>query len=110
MGIRFLANRAEIFSGNSGNYYLSVASVKSMFWHLFPISIFGALSGVKLSVAATLVPKGLGTQNPTKKLVHVRVLLGHLLSQNRVPKLADPGPLLKHYEKMQPLYGLKLYF
>ena len=45
-----------------------------------------------MGVAATPAPKGLGPQNPTKKLAHVGVLLGHLLSQNRVPKLSDPGP------------------
>ena len=28
----------------------------------------------------------------TKKFAHVGVFLGHLLSQNRVPKLSDPGP------------------
>ena len=45
-----------------------------------------------MGVAATLEPKGLGPQNPTKKLTHVGVFLGHMLSQNRVPKLCDPGP------------------
>ena len=44
-----------------------------------------------MGVATTPAPKGLGPQNPTKKLAHVRVLLVHLLSQNRVPKLSDPG-------------------
>ena len=33
--------------------------------------------------------KGLGPQNPTKKLAHSGVLLGHLVSQNRDPKLSD---------------------
>ena len=45
-----------------------------------------------MGVATTPAPKGLAPQNPTKKFVHVGVLLGHLLSQNRVPKLSDPGP------------------
>ena len=45
-----------------------------------------------MGVAATPAPKDLGPQNPTEKLAHVGVLLGHLLSQNRVPKLLDPGP------------------
>ena len=45
-----------------------------------------------MGVAASPAPKGLGPQNPTKKLAHVGVLLGHLLSHNRVPKVSDPGP------------------
>ena len=48
-----------------------------------------------MGVAVTPAPKGMGLQNPTKKLAHVGVLLGHLLSQNRVPKLSDPGPPFK---------------
>ena len=63
-----------------------------MSWHLFPISIFGALFGRKMGVAAIPAPKCAGPQNPTKNLAHVGFLLGHLLSQNRVPKLSDPGP------------------
>ena len=48
-----------------------------------------------MGVAATPAPKGLGPQNPTKKLAHIGVLLGHLLSQNRVPNVQtlDPPPL-----------------
>ena len=45
-----------------------------------------------MGVAATPAPKGPEPQNPTKKLARVGVLLGHLLSQNRVLKLSDPGP------------------
>ena len=45
-----------------------------------------------MGVAAMPAPKGLGPQNPTKKLAHVGVLLGHLFAQNRVPKLLDPEP------------------
>ena len=41
------------------------------------ILIFGG----KVGVAAMLVPKGLGPQNPNKKLAYVWVLLGHFLSQ-----------------------------
>ena len=44
-----------------------------------------------MGVAATPAPKGPGPQTPTKNLAHVGVLLGHLLSQNRIPKLSDPG-------------------
>ena len=35
-----------------------------------------------MGVAATPAPKGLGPQNPIKKLAHVGVILGHLLSCN----------------------------
>ena len=80
MGICFLAiltNQAEIFCGN---YYLSIASVKSMLWHL--ISSFGAF----------LAGKWLDRQNQTKKLAHIRVFLDYLLSQNPIPELSDPGP------------------
>ena len=45
-----------------------------------------------MGVAATPAPKGPGPQNLTKRLAHVGVLLGNLLSQNRDPKLLDPGP------------------
>ena len=45
-----------------------------------------------MGVATTPAPKGLGPQNSTKTLAHVGVLLAHLLSQNRVPKVSDPGP------------------
>ena len=49
-----------------------------------------------MGVAATQAPKTLGPQNPTKKLTHVWILLGHLLSQNRFSKLSDPGPPLNN--------------
>ena len=65
-----------------------------MLWHLLSYFNFGALFCVKMGVAATPAPRGLGLQNPTKKLAHVGVLLGHLLSQNQVPKLLDPPPLI----------------
>ena len=59
---------------------------------------FWALNGGKKGVTATPASKGLGPQNPTKKLAHVEVLLGHLLSQNYVPKVSDLGPLLRGLE------------
>ena len=43
--------------------------------------------------------KGLGPQNPTKKLAHVGVLLGHLLSQNPEP----PPPIIG--EKTASVYN-----
>ena len=48
-----------------------------------------------MGVAATPAPKGLGPQNPTKKLAYVGIFMGHLLCKNRVRKLSDPGPPLK---------------
>ena len=36
----FLANRAEIFYGNSRDYYLSIGYKKSWFWALFAIFDF----------------------------------------------------------------------
>ena len=53
-----------------------------------------------MGVAATPAPKGLGPQNPTKKLAHVGVLLGHLLSRNHVPKVSDPGPPLRNFQSL----------
>ena len=48
-GIRFsvivLNNRAEIFCGNSEDYYLSFCNNKSRFWALFAIFDFLALKG-----------------------------------------------------------------
>ena len=46
----------------------------------FMISIFSALTGGNEGVAATPAPKGLYPQNFAKKLAHVGVFLGHLLS------------------------------
>ena len=57
-----------------------------------------------MGVAATLAPKGLGPKNPTKKLAHVGVLLGHMLSQNHAPEISDPGPPLKHLNFDMILY------
>ena len=69
----FLDQSGWIFCGNSGNYYLSIASVKSMLWDL---------------------------TYDFKKLALVGVLLGHSLSKNRVSKLSDPElPLKRDSEK-----------
>ena len=57
----------------------------------FYFLIFRAPVGGKKGVAAMPGHKGLVPQNPTKNLAHVGVVLGHLLSQYRVPKLSDPG-------------------
>ena len=62
----------------------------------FRFNFFGALFGGKMGVAATPAHKGLGLQNPTKILAHVGVLLGQLLSQNRVSELSDPGTPLRN--------------
>ena len=49
-----------------------------------------------MGVAATLAPKCLGPKKPTKKFAHVRVLSGHMLSQNHAPEISDPGPPLSN--------------
>ena len=64
----FFSNRAEIFYGNSEDYYLSISVNKSRFWALFAIFDFLA-----------------------KKLTHWADLLGHLLSRNNVSKFSDLG-------------------
>ena len=48
-----------------------------------------------MGVAATLAPKGLGPQDPTKKLAHRMELLGQPLSQkNGLENLGpEPSPL-----------------
>ena len=45
-----------------------------------------------MGVATTLAPKDLGPKNLSKKLAHVGVLLGHMISQNHAPEISDPGP------------------
>ena len=87
-----MADRAEIFCGNSGNYYLLIAGGQSMLRHLVSDFDFWGPFGPFW--------RENGRQNPTKNLAHVVVLLGHFLSQNRVPKLSDPG--LKYSTPMIP--------
>ena len=50
--------------------------------------------GGKMGVAATVVPKGLGLQVPTKKLAHWVDLLGQPLSRKLVFKKIRSEPLL----------------
>ena len=69
----FLANRAKILYGNSGDYHLSIGIEKSRFWALFVIFDF------------------LGPQNPTKKLTHLVEILGNLFSRNHVSNFFDLG-------------------
>ena len=42
-------------------------------------------------------PFGFGAQKSAKKFTHAGVLSGHKLSQNRLPKISDPGspPLIQ---------------
>ena len=42
-----------------------------------------------MGVAATVAPKGLGSQDPSKKLAHRVKIFGQLLSQENVFKLAN---------------------
>ena len=51
------------------------------------------LFGGKIGVATTVAPKGLGPQDPTKKLVHWGELLGQPLTQKLVFKNFVPEPL-----------------
>ena len=81
MGIHFLANRAEIFYGNSGYYYLPIGYEIFWFWVLFAI--------IDL-LGPTDTHMGLGPHNPTKNLTHLMDLLGHLLSRNFVSNFFDP--------------------
>ena len=58
---------------------ISIRVNKSRFWALFAIFQF-------------LDPKKGRPQNPTKKLIHLVHLLGHLLSRNHVSNFSDLGP------------------
>ena len=62
-------------------------------------SIFWALMGPKKGRGPTDTPRGLGPQNPTKKLTHLVDLLGHLLSRNHVSNFSDLGPPLISYTR-----------
>ena len=50
-----------------------------------------------MGVAATLAPKGLGPQDPTKKLAHRVELLGQPLSQKKVFENLGPEPPLNQW-------------
>ena len=51
--------------------------------------------GGKMGVAATLAPKGLGHQNPTRKLAHWVDLIGQPISRESVSKFSGPNLALK---------------
>ena len=54
-----------------------------------------------MGVAATLVPKGLGPQDPTKKLAHWVDLLGQPLTRNLFSKISGLNPpLIVHYNSI----------
>ena len=60
-----------------------------------------------MGVAATLAPKGLGLQDPTKKLSHRVELLGQPLSQKNVFENLGPEPPLivqKIYKSSKKIY------
>ena len=78
----------KFFMGTQGTIIYRLLLRNQCFGLYLPISIFWVLFG------ATPAPLGLGPQNPTKKLAHVGVLLGHLLSQNKVSKIYRLGPPL----------------
>ena len=58
-----IAHNSSVFLpiGNSGDYYLEIMTLM----HFIMIPIFSG----KMGLAATLVPKSLGPQAPTRKLV-----------------------------------------
>ena len=53
----------------------------------------------KMGVAATLAPKGLRPQDPTKKLAHWVELLGQPLSQKKFSKVFGLNPLPLKFNK-----------
>ena len=67
MGISFLANRPEIFYGNSQDYCLSVGHVKSQFWALFDIFDFLGLTSPKMGVAHAHAYRS-GVSKPNKRV------------------------------------------
>ena len=55
-----------------------------------------------MGVAATVAPKGLGPQDPTKKLAHWADLLGQALTRKLVFENFGPEPPLKPFVIMLP--------
>ena len=88
-----LTNRAYIFYGKSGDHYLSIEHEheKSWFWCLFQKTYFWHENGC--GRPTLLAPKGLGLQNPTKKLAHWSDPLGQPLSRNHGFKIFRPESL-----------------
>ena len=74
----FLANRAKILYGTSGDYRLVLKNLGFGPYLLF--SIFWVLT-------KGVAPQG--PQNPTKTLTHLVDILGHLLSRNHVSNFFD---------------------
>ena len=50
--------------------------------------------GPKKGRGPTATPRGLGSQNPNKKLTHLVDLLGHPLSRNHLSNFSDLAPPL----------------
>ena len=83
----FVSNRAEILYDNSTDYYLSIGGEKSCFWCFFERNIFGG----KMGVAASLAPRSLGPQDPTKKLAQWVDLRVNRYLENTLPnRLYNP--------------------
>ena len=77
------------FFGNLRDSYLSIGGEKSCFWCFFERNpIFGG----EMDVATTMAPKGLGPQDPTKKLAKWVELSGHSLSRKHVFRIFGPNP------------------
>ena len=60
-----------------------------------------------MGVAATLAPKGLVPQDPTKKLAHRVELLGQPLSQKKVFENLGPEPLLTSGGDTSNVHGIE---
>ena len=77
----------DIFLGNSEDYYLSIIVVTRI--RYFNVCLEkNTISGRKMGVA----PKGLGLQDPTKKLAHWVDLFGQPLTRKLVFKNFGPEP------------------
>ena len=89
-----MVNQAQISRGNSGHYYLSIVVEKSRLESLFLDFVFWGPNLAQKGRGSTLSHKGLGPQNPTKKLAQGMELLDHVLSQNHASKNVRPEPPL----------------
>ena len=92
-----MSNRTEKFFGYSGDYYLSIGDFDAFFGK-YPIF------GEKMGVAAGVAPKGLGPQDPTKKLAYWVNLLGQQLTRKLIFQNFGPEPPLKKYKKLLKIF------
>ena len=90
MGIRFLAITRPFFVQLGWNFFRKLKRLLSIdwYWEILILMLFWKylIFGGKMGVAATVAPKGLGPQDPTKKLAHWVDLLGKPLTLKLVFK------------------------